>query len=227
MIFGSVAHAQIQVSARYVGTVTAGDSDLTISGGETLSIVLQEDTSTVYATTTLNADGSYDVSLAQDIDFNGTVLTYILRSGNTIYQIVTSNGGQFVFQYLGLPSGLTSPFDVVVGSVLQTLSSGDDSEDEIDLGVFNGIAPTGLDYDQDGVLDEQDINLVKQAVVVGSTDSVYDLNLDGRVNIADVIQMIRTYREVQRFSRQQEAEIPDRTQAVRQELQERRSRASQ
>lgn len=139
----------------------------------------------------LNDTGNYVVELAKTYAFNGKTVILQLQQGSNYYQLLANNApASFVFNGGILPSRLR--LDATVGQFLHSAVATTTPT----MGRTATPHPSpdnGVNYDLngDGVVNQQDIQILRSVLAGELINNKADVNHDGVINTRDMIDIIK------------------------------------
>ncbi|MGQ0663458.1 MAG: dockerin type I repeat-containing protein [Pseudomonadota bacterium] len=187
--YGQAVPSNMQVT----GTITT-KLGVTLQVNDNVLVVRETGGQTEGTGTVLAADGTYFVDMSKTTSFNGTRLSMRLVNGGRTFQLL-SGTAPVSFQYSGgfpFPVRLTiSPTvgDLIVVTAGDSGGGGGAQPSPGSGGV--GVKNDKFDVNGDGVLDDLDIRIIKDAVTGKASHPKADVNGDGIVNTRDVIDAIK------------------------------------
>lgn len=185
----------IPSNLQVVGTI-AGSGSVQPAQNDIVQIVRPASTGTIEAEgTVLSNDGTFFVDVSKPQAFNGTALTAVLRKSNGIYQL-NDGASPLAFNYSGtfpFPSRIS--FALTIGNRIGGSAGGGSGGGS---GGDGGIKNDTYDVSGDGVFNQADIDLIRQALSARNPASKADVNKDGLINTRDVIDATKALRQAQR-----------------------------
>jgi hypothetical protein len=186
----------IPSNLQVVGTI-AGSGSVQPAQNDIVQIVRPASTGTIEAQgTVLSNDGTFFVDVSKPQAFNGTALTAVLRKSNGIYQL-NDGASPLAFNYSGtfpFPSRIS--FALTIGNRIGGSAGGGSGGGS--GGGDGGIKNDTYDVSGDGVFNQGDIDLIRQALSGRNPASKADVNKDGLINTRDVIDATKALRQAQR-----------------------------
>lgn len=183
----ALAQTTVPSNLQVVGTIT-GANGVNPEVNDIVQAVRPTSTGTVEGQgSVLASDGTYFIDISKTQDFNGTVLTLVLRKSTGVYQL-NSGSSAVSFPYSGtfpFPARLSQ--NVTVGSKISGAGGGGSNPGD-DAGQNET-----FDVNGDGSFNQTDIDLIKGSLGKSRPDAVMDVNSDGVVNTRDVIDAIKAY----------------------------------
>lgn len=185
------------------GSVSSGNGVSATQNDQILAVQPGSKTVVEGTGSVLDGGGNFSITVSKTTDFNGTDLTLILKkkSDGSQYQLNEGNT-PVLFQHAGSLFPAQISLSLIVGSKLVNGQPVDDNSDNGSTGGDNtndttvsDSKTTGSPYDvnNDGVVNQQDIDLIKAAIVNGGYVSAMDVNADKIVNTRDVIETIKVF----------------------------------
>ena len=155
----------------------------------------------------LDSSGDFSVTISKTTDFNGTDLTLILKKKADGAQYQLNDGKDPVlFQHAGSLFPAQINLSLKVGAKLVNGQPVDDNTDNSDTDSDNdndsdsdsnsndsNTTSSPYDVNNDGDINQQDIDLIKASVVQGGYNSAMDVNSDKIVNTRDIIETIKVF----------------------------------
>jgi len=188
-VVASLPAFAIDLRAILRGTITSGDSGVTVLVGDKVQMVLAEDTFQILGQASItDAEGNYVISIVLDERYDNVDMRLIYRQGNTWYKLTNTNGTrQLIFPYLGTPQETVVPIDGAIGDVLRTTTA---------TGSPGNFQPTNSAFDADGngIFNKKDLRNLKRAIKSGKSGD-YDINNDGRTSTRDMVEAIKSYQK--------------------------------
>lgn len=174
------------------GTVSGGESGITVQSGDRIAAVLNSEA----FTTTLDSAGEF-----QGLTLTSTVnepdpIRFELRRGSTRYALSANADVSTPFEtpFEGSGNPLSAAFnaqtvDLFVGPQLSGPGAGGGDGDG------DGVSAAGPDIDGDGVVTQDDAQLVMRFIIGARRDTenpeTLDVNGDALINTDDVVEILR------------------------------------
>jgi hypothetical protein len=170
-----------------VGTISASDDGVAPEEGDEVLVVKGD--STEGSGTVIDSGGTYFVEMSKTQDYNGTSLSLRLRKSSGTYQLEFGPDNQFTFNG-GFPFPSRTTINPAIGAKLSG-GGGDGGGGGGGGSGGGGYSDSDYDVNGDGVFNQADIDLIKQAIVGGTNETAADVDGNGIVNTRDAIMAIR------------------------------------
>ena len=197
---GGALAQDIPSNLQIVGQISSGASGITPVIGDEVRVVNVDSSATEAVGTILATDGTYFVEMSKFTDFNGTQLTLRLRTGGALFQLVFGSDNTFSF-FGAFPFPVRTTINATIG---EQFSGGDGGGGDADGAPIAGPAIGGagapaeagtpdarFDVNGDGLFNQADIDLIKQAISASNPNPAADVNGDGIINTRDAVTAIR------------------------------------
>lgn len=198
MLAGISSNALAQTTPsnlQVLGTITSSGTDKpTLASGNSVYAVNKASGSTEGSGSIVDSTGAYLIDMSKEQSFNGTMLRLRLSNGGKTYKLMAGTE-EAEFSYNGgFPFPGKQLMNVSVGDVVNSSGGGSGgggagaSAGEGDCGGKD----SSFDANGDGVSNQADIDFIKAQLGNSTPSTKADINKDGRVTTADVIQAMRT-----------------------------------
>jgi len=185
----SVSFAQIPVTARYFGQITSGESGITITSGDLIQIVYDDNKTDIFGQGAIDdGAGNFNFTVTVDSTFGNPLATMLYRKANKIYFLAPEDNNTFSFPFFATPAGTATELNLVIKDLFLTAGGSG--------GSTGSFAADGFDVDGSGDFSRADIDAIAEAVGRGSREAKYDVNGDGIANTRDIISAIKEYQRL-------------------------------
>jgi len=196
LVAPSAYAVEIPASMIITGTISAS-SDITPKENDKV-LIKQENGTLTGQGIVIDSSGTYSVELSKTAAFNGTALKLNYQQGSATYKLLDA-GKESSFQFNGgiFPVRLT--INPTIGSLISAGSASTGGGSTTPPPSTTTPPPStkfnsNFDVNKDGVLNQKDIDLIKQQVAQGKTTlAAADVNKDGIVNTRDIIDTIKAF----------------------------------
>jgi hypothetical protein len=194
---GPAAAQDVPSNLQIVGTIS-GSSDVSPEQGDRVLVV--NSGKTAASGSVQDGQGTYFVEMSKSQSFNGTTLTLRLRKSSGTYQLEFGPDNQFTFSG-GFPFPQRQTINPTIGAKVGGGSGGGGGDGGSGGGGqdgFSGDDVAQFDVNGDGVFNQDDIDLIKDAIVEGENPGAADVDGNGIVNTRDAISAIRAFTDRRR-----------------------------
>jgi hypothetical protein len=160
--------------------------------GATVLVIDQSSGATVGSAPIADAQGHFVVTMSQSKSFNGTIITMQLSSGGAVYPLLEGDAP------VSIPYNGSFPFPTIIRKQL-SLANVESAANAAAAPEDVPVCPTRLakcDIFGTGIVDERDIDFIKQQLGSRNPDMRADVDGNGVVNALDLLSEMRAFADI-------------------------------